>query len=293
MSSLPVCYQQKSAGSIALACVLIFGTFFSYVPQWITIIRARSSEGLSYVSLAMGLTSGLLTLSNAGILKWQSILCCANRLSVAQCLENNLLIQQLSVGPTCLFIIFILFLVYFNHKPLPGETRKQKLNEYFWALVSLAASLVLAIFSCVTAYVLYYGAYITGEEASVYARVLGIVSAVLTFFMWAPQIWTTWKASEGGVLSLPMLLIQAPGAGMTVVFQLLDGADWTTWAPYGVAGIEQCVLIVMLVYFYIRDWNKEPKIDELVALADEEHRLATQDFDDSDSDSTGLNKVWG
>jgi len=286
--SSAVCYERKATSAIVLAYVLIIGTFVSYVPQWIGIVRAKSSEGLSFVSLSLGLLSGLLTLSNAGILKWQSIICCRlpPKLSVAQCLENNLLIQQLSIGPVCLFIIYILFLVYFEHKPALGQTPKEKLKEYFWSLVCLAAALVISIFTCIIAYVLYYGAFITGEEASVYAQVLGIVSSVLTFCMWAPQIFTTWRKSEGGVLSLPMLLLQAPGAGMTVVFQILDGADWTTWAPYGIAGCQQVVLIVMLVYFWLRDRNKIVIIGDTELVSEDlgHERLLTSEFHDSEDD---------
>src|SRR5690606_11934546 len=99
---------------------------------------------------------------------------------------------------------YVLYLIYFNHKPLPGQRRRDKLNEYWWALAGFAFTLVTSILVCGICFVLFFGGFITGQSAFIYgkicfylakalAKVVGIVSAVLTFFMWAPQIYTSWK----------------------------------------------------------------------------------------------------
>lgn len=55
-----------------------------------------------------------------------------------------------------------------------------------------------------------------------------------------------------------MLLLQAPGSFLVVGFQISANSDWTSWVPYGVAGIEQLVLIGMLLWFKWRDRDLVP-----------------------------------
>ena len=47
-----------------------------------------------------------------------------------------------------------------------------------------------------------------------------------------PQIYTTWKLKSPGSLSLLMLLLQAPGTIIVVIFYILDGANWSIWLPF-------------------------------------------------------------
>jgi len=56
-------------------------------------------------------------------------------------------------------------------------------------------------------------------------------------------------------LSLATLLLQAPGSFLVVGFQISAQSDWTSWVPYGVAGVQQMGLIAMLLYFKYRDRN--------------------------------------
>lgn len=43
------------------------------------------------------------------------------------------------------------------------------------------------------AFILYYGDYLDSTEVFLYAKALGIISAIFVFFQWAPQIWVTWR----------------------------------------------------------------------------------------------------
>jgi len=251
-----ICYNAPSTITVILAVFLIFATFVSYVPQGVSIFQARSSAGLSYLSLSTGLLSGLLTFINTGVLNWDKILCCQHaNLHPSQCIANNLVTQQVAVGPLCLAIVYLFFLAYFDHNPSDAQTLEDKLSEYFWALLCFSGSIVISILIGTVAFVLYYGDFLTGTQVFTYAKVIGIASAVLVFFQWAPQIYVTWKISNGGALSLAMLFLQAPGSFLVVGFQISAGSDWTSWVPYGVAGCEQLVLILLLIYFKWRDRN--------------------------------------
>lgn len=140
--------------------------------------------------------------------------------------------------------------------------------------------------TAVTAFLMYYGEFITGTYMYYYGKSVGIVAAILVFFQWAPQIWITWNKKvrcnfksnklfkEAGALSLSSLIMQAPGSFIVVGFQVVKrcclfnfklsaGADWTTWAPYGVAGLQQVFLAGLLTYFFWRDRrNKEHPLVE-------------------------------
>jgi len=257
-----ICYNAPSIVSLVLAIFLILATFASYIPQIVAIIRAKSSAGLSAVSLATGLVSGLLTLINTGVLNWQRILCCRNNdLPAYQCLGNNLVIQQVAAGPFCIGVVYLFYLIYFDHSDLQ-DNFKESLKEYKRALALFAVALVLPIILGTIAFILYYGAFLTSIEVFRYAQAIGIISAILVFFQWAPQIYVTWKNGNGGVLSLAMLFLQCPGSFLVVGFQLSAGSDWTSWVPYGVAGCQQVILITILVYFKWRDRN-EPSQEEL------------------------------
>lgn len=90
-----------------------------------------------------------------------------------------------------------------------------------------------SILTAVTAFLLYYGDFITGTYMYYYGKSVGIVAAILVFFQWAPQIWITWNKNvrlilksnklyqEAGALSLPSLIMQAPGSFIVVGFQVV------------------------------------------------------------------------
>jgi len=246
-----ICYTQPSPLSISLAVILITGTIISYIPQIVAMVKKRSSEGLSFLMLGLGLLSGFLTLLNTVILYWQKISCCY-RLNAAQCLANNLVPEQLAVAPACMLIMYILFLVYYNHTPY--DSHKNNISQYLLSMIFFAIVVIVPLFCCTAALVMYYGNFTTDVVMINYAKVLGIISAIAVFVQWVPQLYTTISLSKAGVLSLPMLLLQCPGAYMVVGFQLSSPqSDWSTWAPYMVSGTAQLMLLIIVSYYKFRD----------------------------------------
>jgi len=283
-----VCYDAPSIFTISMACFLIVASIGSYIPQWWAIFAARSSTGLSFLSLSFGYFSGMLTLINTGILHWDRILCCQKNpeLHYYQCLGNNLLSIQVACSPLCLCLLYLLYLYYFETEgqvvdssliavdvTLDPDLFALRLNEYFWALMSFMFVSCCSILAAASAYFLYYGGLADAENVFLYAKALGILSAILVLFQWTPQIWTTFQMGRAGVLSLPFLLIQAPGSFLIVGFQISAKADWTTWVPYLVAGAEQMVLIGLLLFFHLRNWYFRPAV-EVIGISDsDEHSV--------------------
>jgi hypothetical protein len=48
------------------------------------------------------------------------------------------------------------------------------------------------------------------------------------------------------------------------LFQIASKQDFTTWAPYALAGIQQTILISMLIFYYVRDKIRPPTPIEIV-----------------------------
>jgi len=56
-----------------------------------------------------------------------------------------------------------------------------------------------------------------------------------------------------GALSIPMMLIQTPGAiFMVLSIALRPGTNWTSWITYAVAGIMQGMLLTMCIVWKLR-----------------------------------------
>jgi uncharacterized protein with PQ loop repeat len=96
---------------------------------------------------------------------------------------------------------------------------------------------------------------------------LGYVSTAAIIIQWTPQIIMTFRAGEVGSLSIPMLLLQAPGSFLVVIFQLMYHEAASTWMPYFVTGIQQVVLLGICVWFEIRDRLKRRREGDVTAAS--------------------------
>jgi len=88
------------------------------------------------------------------------------------------------------------------------------------------------------------------HHTMVWAQAMGIVSSVFTIMQWTPQIITTACVTRGaGNLSVVMVTILLPGSWLNVVFMVLAEQVWSTWLPPLLCGIQQLLLLVILIYF--------------------------------------------
>jgi len=262
------CYYEPTTINITVAVFLIVGTIISYIPQYVAIIKARSSEGINFLMLAMALSSGFLTAINSGILKWQSVVCCLG-LNSAECIKNNLATEQLLSALLCSLVLYALFVVYYDIRPTLSETREVRAKKKRISIITFFGVLVGSIIISAVCGTLYYDVHLRGTILANVAQGLGIASSILITLQWAPQIWTTYKLKDPGSLSIVMLLLQMPGALLVMFFQsILNSADVTTWAPYAFLFIEELILVVMCLYYTIRK-KRNPHTSEQRRLLDE------------------------
>jgi len=254
MSHSILCYLiEPSVLNIGTGIFLILGTTISYIPQYVSIIRRKSSEGLDFIMLSFALMSTFLTAINSGILKWPQVICCLST-PLGQCLKNNLATDQLLVSLICYLILYILFLVYCKTDADDLETEKHRKKIKFRALICFIGIICLSAILATVGGVLFYHVGLTTSTLAKYAQVLGGFSAVLMIIQWTPQIYTTWKMNSAGSLSVIMLLLQMPGALLVVFFQgILNASDWTTWLPYIFGAVEMTILIVLCIYYWLRE----------------------------------------
>ncbi|EGG24148.1 hypothetical protein DFA_06294 [Cavenderia fasciculata] len=126
-------------------------------------------------------------------------------------------------------------------------------QPFFWG-----TNLATIVFFVIGVALVYgYGSKSTQLEG--YAFFLGVLAAILVFFQWMPQIYTTWLADEIGSLSLVSLCIQVPGALLVCYFQLSSGQSWITWFPYLATAIQEGVLVVLCIYYLVRDKRRKRK----------------------------------
>jgi len=246
------CYFEPSVINIVVALFLIVGTMMSYIPQYLAIIRAKSSEGISFMMLAIAVESGFLTAINSGILKWENVVCCLD-LSSMECLKNNLATEQLMGALVCSLVLYALVIVYYRTEPTPFQSRDARVKMKVLSMAIFAIVIVSSIILSIICGILYYDIKLRGTILSTIAKALGTTSSILMILQWAPQIFTTYRARDPGNLSVLMLLLQMPGALLVMFFQaVLNSADITTWAPYAFLFLEQLILVVMCSIFSIQ-----------------------------------------
>jgi len=220
--------------------------------------------------IAFSLLSSFLTTVNSGILKWPSVVCCGT-LGVGHCMLNNLSTEQLITGLICLIAFFIIFLIYLPIHPTETQSRTDKIKQKRLAWVIFTLCIFCGVFSSVLGAVLYYKFNLSSSVLVQYAAALGWISAACIIIQYSPQIYTTLKMKSAGSLSVLMLLLQMPGALIIIFFQgVLNGASYTTWAPYVFQAIQQLILIVICIVYYVRERQKK-KQNVVTIPATEDH----------------------
>jgi membrane associated rhomboid family serine protease len=94
----------------------------------------------------------------------------------------------------------------------------------------------------------------TNTALGAYATALGVAAAALTVLQYFPQLHTTWRRKAAGSLSIPMMLIQTPGAFVWAgsLAARLGWAGWSAWGMFVVSGCLQGVLLAMTVTYELR-----------------------------------------
>eukprot|EP00698_Gefionella_okellyi_P007671 TRINITY_DN1876_c0_g1_i2.p1 TRINITY_DN1876_c0_g1~~TRINITY_DN1876_c0_g1_i2.p1 ORF type:complete len:236 (-),score=35.83 TRINITY_DN1876_c0_g1_i2:58-765(-) len=181
-------------------------------------------------------------------------------LCMCSCHPHWLVIQADTVGR------YVLFLVY---NPLKAKNRMQ-------FVLSIVMFVVLILFCLIIAFVAIALMHEYGWDSGAaqgYATGLGYLTVAATVIQWMPQIITTLIRKSKGVLSVPMLLIQAPGTALVVIFQAgINRAALTTWLPFLFSCVQQTVLLIICFVFWFRDRRARKRVEirpSLLVNADE------------------------
>lgn len=262
------CPAEHDWFTLLLSIGLILGLLFSYGPQHYRIINKGSSEGFSPWFLLLGSTSSASGMLNMITMQWGVLRCCAFW-SFGTCLEQTLGVIQVSMQWALFAIILVLYMVYYPQHlrhastdvdvPRPdGQTErvhvKTLIRSDTWRLsvilswvvfIHIVLEILITLFLLLTSH--------RAAQIELWATFLGVSSALLAGIQYAPQLTHTYKAKTVGALSIPMMLIQSPGAAVMVLsIALRPGTNWTSWITFAVSGIMQAILLGMCLVWKAR-----------------------------------------
>jgi len=232
-----------------IGVILCLGVMISYIPQIYSLIKNKSSNGISEFSLILlNIIFFSLTL-NSAILNYKKFEC-FNSCSIMFCFGYILAFFQIAVGFVMVVPLYLLFLKYKIR-----ESNNKLLYNLKYALCYLIFMLGLLIVCLVELKYMISYKYFFGEILS---KILGITSSICSLVLWIPQIYDLIKTQNVGSLNILMFLIQIPGGIISIILQILYGADWTIWLSYGIVVCEQIIIVLIVARIkYIKKKENE------------------------------------
>ena len=243
----------------------------SYLPQHYRIVRRRSSLGLSPYFVLLGTISATCQLANILVLpRSRADAACCKEISRFACVADLLGIAQIGVQWACFTVMFgsllsfattanlsislVLFFIYFPRSK-SSILSPAKDSEAPSPRAALAVTIACIVHGIITSGLSVYLILAHPEVLQAWANFLGIVSAVLALIQYLPQIYTTFKLKKVASLSIPMMCIQTPGGFLWAgsLAARLGPEGWSTWGVYVVTGCFQGTLLIMGLYFKLKD----------------------------------------
>jgi len=276
-----LCFVRKTPTNIAVGIFLIAGALFTYLPQYIAIVRRKSSHGISFWMLLLGLASAAFTGVNAGMMNWDHITCCStNNLTFGQCLANNLSFIQLFFLFFWYVVMVILFIVYCGPVPSENFSPQDAYRTRQRALVALVAVNIIVVALCTTGGYIHYR--YENKDAIVIqvAELVGYVGALLMMLQFLPQIYQTIVMRSPGALSLLSLAIGIPGQLLTVIFQgILNQQNMSVWLPAFFAFLEMSFLLIICFVFKCSGSGRDDDEEDTQLLRSDSSALLVQSDD--------------
>jgi hypothetical protein len=248
-----LCFPEQEVIWGVVGIGIFVGTWISIIPQYYLIVSHRSAYGLDSVTLFVMVFGQFTLVANivalhasdfVGVFQypfgttiwrlWTFINASANWLSYLPCA--------------------FLSLIFFDSHPRPRRGEEQIAKEKtinLWLTIAgpIPCFILLIIHWSIGPK---YG--FEGKQVLLLGRVFGILAAVLWIWQYLPQIWTTCKLKSPGNLSIVNLAIQAPGSMINAIFMFVgQGDDWTTAVSSFLLSIEQFVLLIICIYFNIKN----------------------------------------
>jgi uncharacterized protein with PQ loop repeat len=276
------CPQENAVGSIVLGAVLTVGIFISYMPQHVSIIRSKTSEGVSLFMLLLSNISSLTVVLFSVVNEWDLYSCCTV-VPFAQCQRILLELYQLLVGFVNLLPMYALAIYFHPYGPrnidkyLTSCTPQDALNagrsarhRYLFDVIVFLCYLVICIVLIMVSTLLPQSLGSGHASVRTFADFLGVISIGSTFLIWLPQIYSVYRLKSGGSLSVLMLLLQAPGALAVAIYQgFLQREGWGVWVPYLAVFTQEVIILLQILYYWWqakRSYQQRPP--DLLGLLD-------------------------
>ena len=246
-----ICHKDNNYLSIVVGTIIILSIVLTYLPQYLKIIRGRTTVGISYLYLLLGNISNFTNFFGSLLLNYGLVDCCT-KISAGKCINILLPIYQLFTPWLCIFILYIIFLIYDNRE----NARQYKLAFINFTLFILIFVFILGIIGLML--INHYNR--LKKNIHTFGDILNIVSTVTCFLTFFPQILKTYKIKTIGSLSLISLTFQSIGSFIVFIYQFtIVKTSLSIGIPYLVSGILQLSLLSLGTYYNKR--NKEyPKL---------------------------------
>lgn len=217
---------------------LFVGTIVSNSPQIYKIIKRRSSEGLSTLSVASQMLYRFSVVLNIVCLQSTDFIALIQ-------FDQPVAIHRLMTFIINLEVWLIWLPVGFLMDVFPGVKTRFNWDRLSNFLLPVIFLIYFSIF-------LVIGGFYGFESSPVKdcAYLLGAQNDLLVIFQYLPQIYTTFKNKQSGSLSILTLALQAPGSFLDASFLAFgQTADWSTYCPIALTGVFQTILTIMAIYY--------------------------------------------
>ena len=220
-----------------IGIIICIGSIISYIPQYYTLIKTKSSVGLSEFSIILSNMSFFL-LSYDSIISNFYRLQCFKTCHMLFCMGYMMSFIQLLLGWILVSILYILYLKYKIR-----ESRTSTIYNFIYVIIYGICILIITIISLISLY--HMNDYI--KMFNILTKIVGIFAGICTFLLWVPQIYLLIRKREIGSLNIYMFLIQIPGNIITIMFQILYKSNWTIWLSYIISVIEQFTVVFLII----------------------------------------------
>lgn len=219
--------------SLLLGIGITLGSLLSNIPQFYNIIKYKSVDGISELSLIIQNVGMTCLTMNSLINNWNNL----TQPFSSQYLQNILPFISIGFSWLMVLIYYIIFIIYkikkFEKRILLG----------FNYCITYILFLILVIGMAVGEKWEGNNSFFTG-----YANVLGIMSAIFNGLVYIPQIYLLLKNGHNGNLSLLTYCIQTPGNFIIIIYQaIISLSPLTTWVTYLIVLIEQTIILIIMI----------------------------------------------
>lgn len=224
--------------NILLAIFIILGGISGYIPQFYKIIKYKSVENISELSILI-MNIGMMCLTmNSMIFNWIYFV------------HPNIykLLPFITIAISWLMVL-IYYIIYITYKIKNLEKRFISGFRYLFTYI-IFSLLVIAL--------------ALGEKMEhntnffiTYANILGIFSGVANGCVYIPQIYTLIKNKNNGNISLLMYALQTPGNIINILFQILYNSPISTWITYVICLVQQSIILGLMIYFHCKNKKYE------------------------------------